>query len=102
MIIYNVTVFIDESIHSKWIKWTKHEYIPKILSTKLFQKAVLSRVISNEELTYTIAFYAKSNSQLKLFKKNHSSFLKQKSFKKCGDVAPFFKSEIEFIDEFVK
>ena len=57
MIIYNVTVTLNENIHSRWLEWIRHEHIPEVLSTRLFKKAVLSRIISDKELTYAIAYY---------------------------------------------
>ena len=44
MIIYNVTVTLNENIHSRWVEWIRKEHIPEILSTRLFKKAVLSRI----------------------------------------------------------
>ena len=51
MIIYNVTVTLNENIHSRWVEWIRHEHIPEVLSTRLFKKAVLSRIISDKELS---------------------------------------------------
>ena len=40
MIIYNVTVTLNENIHSRWVEWIRKEHIPEVLSTRLFKKAV--------------------------------------------------------------
>ena len=101
MIIYNVTVTLNENIHSAWVEWVRHVHIPEVLSTKLFKKAVLSRIISDIELTYSIAYYAENSSKLDYYKKNYSNQLRQKSFEKFGDSALSFRTELEFIDEFV-
>ena len=101
MIIYNVTVTLNENIHSRWVEWIRHEHITEVLSTRLFKKAILSRIISNKELTYTIAYYAENSSKLESYKKNYSNQLRQKSFEKFGDSALSFRTELEFIDEFV-
>ena len=101
MIIYNVTVTLNENIHSRWLEWIRHQHIPQVLSTKLFKKAVLSRIISDKELTYAIAYYAENSSKLESYKKNYSNQLRQKSFEKFGDSALSFRTELELIDEFV-
>ena len=54
MIIYNVTVTLNENIHSRWVEWIRKEHIPEVLSTRLFKKAVLSRIISDKELTLSL------------------------------------------------
>ena len=51
MIIYNVTVTLNENIRSRWVEWIRQEHIPEVLSTRLFKKAVLSRIISDKELS---------------------------------------------------
>ena len=101
MIIYNVSVTLNQNIHSKWIEWIRNDHIPEVLSTRLFTKAVLSRIISNKELTYSIAYYAENSTKLESYKKNYSNQLIQKSFEKFGDSALSFRTELEFIDEFV-
>ena len=101
MIIYNVSVTLNKNIHFKWIEWIRHDHIPEVLSTMLFKKAVLSRIISNKELTYAIAYYAENSGKLESYKKNYSNKFRQKSFEKFGDSALSFSTELEFIDEFV-
>tara|TARA_B100001939_G_scaffold221778_1_gene190850 strand:- start:331 stop:639 length:309 start_codon:yes stop_codon:yes gene_type:complete len=101
MIIYNVTVTLNENVHSSWLEWLRQEHIPEVLSTRLFKKAVLSRIISNKEFTYTIAYYAENSSKLESYKKNYSNRLRQKSFEKFGESAFSFRTELELIDEFV-
>ena len=34
MIIYNVTVTLNENIHSRWVEWIRKEHIPEVLSTR--------------------------------------------------------------------
>jgi hypothetical protein len=41
MIIYNLTINIDESIHDEWLLWIK-ELIPQVLATGKFKDAKLT------------------------------------------------------------
>jgi hypothetical protein len=45
MIIYNITVNIDDSAHDEWLEWMKTEHIPQVLGTGKFEKATFSRVL---------------------------------------------------------
>ena len=45
MIIYNVTVNIDDSIADQWLAWIK-EHIPQVLATGKFTDAKLTKVLS--------------------------------------------------------
>ena len=38
MIIYNVTVTLNENIHSSWLEWLRQEHIPEVLSTRLLKR----------------------------------------------------------------
>ena len=44
MIIYNVTVNIEDSIHDEWLKWIKN-HIPQVLATGKFIDARLTKVL---------------------------------------------------------
>ena len=61
MIIYNVTINIEESIHDTWVDWMKNEHIPDMLATKKFTKALMTRVLVEEEMggiTYSVQYTA--------------------------------------------
>ena len=50
MIIYNVTINIDESVHDKWLKWMRETHIPEVLETGKFLKAKMAKVLVEEEM----------------------------------------------------
>ena len=59
MIIYNVTINVDESIHDEWISWMQEVHIPEVLATGKFMKALMSRVLVKEDLggvTYSVQY----------------------------------------------
>ena len=39
MIIYNVTVSIDESVKGEWLDWMKTEHIPEVMACGIFTKS---------------------------------------------------------------
>lgn len=50
MIIYNVTINIDDSVHNQWLNWLKTKHIGAVLATGCFYKAKLSKVLVEEEM----------------------------------------------------
>lgn len=57
MIIYNVTINIDESVHDKWLTWMQQKHIKDVLNTGLFTSARMVKVLVDEEMggiTYSI------------------------------------------------
>ena len=102
MIIYNVTVNIEESIHDEWLEWIKN-HIPQVLATGKFIDARLTRVLVEEEMggtTYAIQYKAKSREALESYYQNDAADLKQEGFIKFADKMLAFRTELEIIDEY--
>ena len=45
MIIYNVTVSVEESIKTDWLDWMKTEHIPEVMATGVFAKAQIPLIM---------------------------------------------------------
>lgn len=102
MIIYNVTVNIDDTIHDEWLNWIKN-HIPLVLSTGHFTEAKLTKVLVEEEkggTTYSIQYRAKSREALENYYQNHAEAMRQDGLKRFADKMLAFRTELEVIDEF--
>ena len=102
MIIYNVTVNVDESIHEAWLKWIK-EHIPMVLSTGRFTEAKLTRVLVEEEMggiTYSVQYRAKSRKDLDEYYAKEADKLRQDGVNRFADKILAFRTELEIIDEY--
>lgn len=60
MIIYNVTVKIDRSIHADWVDWMRSVHIPEVMATGYFKKSQMLRLLDppadEEGITYAIQY----------------------------------------------
>jgi len=102
MIIYNVTINIDKSIHNEWLTWIK-EHIPKVLATGKFIEAKLTKVLVEEEngaTTYAVQYRAKSREDLEAYYKEDAEKLKQDGSSRFADKMLAFRTELEIIDEY--
>jgi hypothetical protein len=102
MIIYNVTINIDDSVHSEWRAWMK-EHIPQVLATGLFTKAIFTKVLIEEEMggtTYSVQYHAHSKRALNQYHQQHAQQLQSEGMKRFGDKMLAFRTELELIDEF--
>lgn len=102
MIIYNVTVNIEESIHNEWLIWIKN-HIPVVLATGRFSEAKLTKVLVEEEMggvTYSIQYRAKSREHLNKYYQFDADKLKSDGLLKFGDKMLAFRTELEIIDEY--
>ena len=104
MVIYNVTVNIEEVSEKEWLHWMQTEHIPEMLELDMFLKAKLTKVRVQEELggtTYSIQYTANNQEGLDSYYKNHADVLRSKSNKFAGKFVAF-RTELEVIGEYVK
>ncbi len=101
MIIYNVTLNVDDSIHEEWLEWIKN-HIPKVLATGKFSDAKLTRVLVEEDMgvTYSVQYRAKSREDLDNYYKIDADRLKLEGLQKFGDKVLAFRTELEIVDEY--
>ena len=68
MIIYNVTVNIEDDVHSDWIAWMKEIHIPEVMNTGYFIENKIAKVLSTQEdetgHTYAIQYTCNSMNDL--------------------------------------
>ena len=103
MIIYNVTINIDESVEQQWLTWLKNKHIDEVLATGLFNKAKLIRVLVEEEMggaTYSIQYYTDSLEKLHIYYNNHAPKLRKEGLQLFGDKMLAFRTELEVLEEF--
>ena len=102
LIIYNVTVSVDKSIVKDWLNWMRNDHIPEIISTKIFNKAQINRVITENDSgnTFAVSYSCKSMKDLHNYQVNYAPLLQKKHLKKFGDKALAFRTIMEVIDIF--
>lgn len=103
MIIYNVTLNIDESIHEEWLKWMQEKHIKEVLNTKCFTSARLIKVLVEEEMggiTYSVQYFAPTKADLEKYRRDFAPALQQEGMQKFGDKMLAFRTDLEIIKEF--
>ena len=102
MTIYNVTVSVEESIKTDWLKWMQEVHIPEVMAAGIFTKAQINRVIAQEDSdnTYAIAYTCSTMKDLHQYQIKFSPELQQKHVARYGDKAVAFRTIMEVIEEF--
>ncbi len=60
MILYNITINIDQQIEPQWLRWMKDEHVPAVMATGLpLQSNVLKLLteVENGGATYTFQYW---------------------------------------------
>lgn len=101
MIIYNVTIKLQHSIHKQWLAWLEEEHIPDIVATGCFTNATILELLevdTTEGPTYAIQYFAKSKALYNLYIEKFAAGMRQKSFDKWGDQFIAFRSVMQIVN----
>lgn len=102
MYIYNVTVNIEESVQEEWVRWMREVHIPEMLATGKFVKALMTRVMVEEEmggLTFSIQYTADSRETLDNYYKEDSERLHGRAAARFGGKFVTFITELAIVSE---
>lgn len=99
MILYNVTVNIDDSVHDEWLRWMKNEHIPEVLATGLFIDCKIFRIKSDDEgNTYSIQYFLDSMEDYERYAREHAPALQLKHTEKYKDKFTAFRTLLETVE----
>lgn len=101
MIIYNVTVKVDNSIGDAWLQWLKDEHIPEVVGTGCFTHAVILQLIevdNSDGPTYAIQYHAPSKGLYNIYIEQHAPRMRQKGIDKWGDRFVAFRSVLQVVN----
>lgn len=102
MIIYNVTINIEESVHKEWLDWMKKEHIPDMLATGKFSTAKMCKVLVDEEMggiTYSVQYTTQNKKVLQAYYDEDAPRLREEGMKRFARKFVAFRTELEIISE---
>lgn len=99
MIIYNVTVNVEEDIHTEWLDWMKTVHIPEVMATGLFIESKMLALISRQEgetgFTYAIQYKTDSLEKYFNYRDEFGPSLQKKTLDKYGNKVLAFRTLME-------
>ncbi len=101
MYIYNVTINIEETIHNEWLQWMKEEHIPDMLATEKFSKALMTKVLVEEEMggiTYSVQYTTNNKETLQKYYDEDADRLRAETNRFAGKFVAF-RTELEIVSE---
>lgn len=102
MILYNVTVSIDERIHEEWLEWMKAKHIPDVLETGCFIESRISRVHGEEDggITFAISYVAPSQEKYDEYVERHAPALQKEHSDRYAGRFAAFRTLLTILEEF--
>ncbi len=101
MIIYNITLKVDNSIATQWLQWMKEEHISEVIGTDCFTHATFLRLLEADDTegpTYAVQFHAESKAKYNHYIATFATALRQKTTTMWGQKVIGFRSVLQLVD----
>ena len=100
MIIYNVTINVDEDIHQEWLQWMKEVHIPNVLRTGMFADSRVLKLLVEEEsggVTYAIQYTCADMATFNEYERTYAPALRAEVMEKYPDKFVTFRTLLEVV-----
>lgn len=101
MILYNVTVRVDDIIAEEWLDWMKTSHIPDVLKTGYFIDYKIMKILQPEQeansVTFAVQYFCEDIHQLEQYWHNDAPGLQKEHSEKYQHRALAFRTVMEII-----
>jgi uncharacterized protein DUF4286 len=100
LIIYNVTVNINNSVHDEWLQWMQLVHIPDVMITGLFIENRIYKVLADEDsdgTTYSIQYVCNSMKEYEQYRDVFAPALQAQHANRYKDKFVAFRTLLEVI-----
>ena len=99
MVLYNVTINIDDDVEQDWIEWMKATHIPEVMATGFFTEYRMMRMLSESPdetgKTYAIQYIAENLAQVETYLETAAPKLQKQSIIRYGTKMAAFRTVLE-------
>lgn len=99
MLLYNVTIIIEEASAAEWLKWMQETHIPAVMATGKFVSNRLLKVLDspNEGVTYCSQYIAESQAAYNDYQTTYAPALQADLQQRFANKFVAYRSLMEFI-----
>ncbi|TAH22487.1 MAG: DUF4286 family protein [Cytophagales bacterium] len=80
MILYNLTINIEDESHDRWLKWMREIHIPEVMQTGYFTHYKMFKLLTsaqdNTGTNYAIQYFCESMEKFNEYEKKHAPALR--------------------------
>lgn len=101
MILYNVTVHLEEEVHSEWLSWMLQKHIPDVMKTGYFTDYQMFKILSNphEGIGYAIQYFCRSEADLAAYQEKCAPALQAEHQQKYEGKCFAFRTVMEKVEK---
>lgn len=99
MLLYNVTVIIEDAAAEEWLQWMLEMHIPEVMATGKFVSNRLLRVLNspNEGITYCTQYVVETVEDYDDYQQNYAPALQADLQRKFENRFVAFRTLMEFV-----
>lgn len=100
MLLYNITVNIDNSVAGEWLEWMTEVHIPEVMATGYFLRNQICRMldeVDNGGTTYAVQYHCRNLEDLEEYQRDHAPALQAKHTARYRDKYVTFMSVLEIV-----
>jgi len=99
MLLYNVTIIIEDAAADEWLQWMQEIHIPEVMATGKFVSNRLLKVLDspNEGVTYCVQYVAENLNDYNDYQQIHAPALQADLQSKFENKLVAFRTLMEFI-----
>ncbi|MEO0403678.1 MAG: DUF4286 family protein [Bacteroidota bacterium] len=100
MLLYNVTVSVDEDIVEDWLQWMRSVHIPDVLNTGCFLECRLTKIMAYEEggKSFSIQYLAESKEKYDHYQSVFASALQVEHTERYNGKFAAFRTLLDVIE----
>ena len=80
MILYNITINIEDEAHDQWLKWMRQTHIPDVMNTGMFTHFKMYKLLTNSEdntgTNYAIQYFCESAEKFQKYEQDFAPALR--------------------------
>ncbi|MFP5080568.1 DUF4286 family protein [Pedobacter sp. JCM 36344] len=101
MLLYNVTLIIEDAVSEKWLEWMQEIHIPKVMETGMFVSSRLLKVIDspNEGVTFCAQYVAENLENYNTYQDKYAPSLQADLNDEFANQFVAFRTLMEYIDK---
>lgn len=100
MIIYNVTVNIENDVHDEWLKWMQEIHIPEVLATGIFTESRIFKILADTDsggTSYAIQYSCPTMEDYERYRDTHAAALQKSTSDRFKDKFVAFRTLLETV-----
>lgn len=99
MLLYNVTLIVEEGAADKWLTWMQEVHIPKVLATEMFVSSRLLKVLDspNEGITFCAQYVVENMENYQTYQEKFAPALQAELNEEFANQFVAFRTLMEYI-----